>query len=213
MKRIIVAIALVMATTAAMAQNGQWTKPQEQPSMQQRQQERQKPANPDTDPKYLAGAVPEVDGRIVFSKTIAAPGKSASEVYTLMLQRLQQLTHEEDQIQSQVAIVNQTAREIGATFEEWLVFKKNALVLDRSRFYYTVHVACKDGSADVTINRLRYLYEEERDPQKYNAEEWISDREALNKTKTKLVRMSAKFRRKTVDRMEQLFNEFTKALQ
>ena len=37
------------------------------------------------------------------------------------------------------------------------------------------------------------------------AEEWITDSEALNKTQTKLYPRSGKFRRKTIDRVKEIF--------
>ena len=36
-------------------------------------------ANPDA--KYLTGAVPVADGKVVFETTIEAPGKSAEQIY------------------------------------------------------------------------------------------------------------------------------------
>ena len=51
-----------------------------------------------------------------------------------------------------------------------------------------------------------------RDPQTYYANEWITDRYGLNKKKTKLARVSGKFRRKTIDRKDYLFEKFTIAL-
>ena len=42
----------------------------------------------------------------------------------------------------------------------------------------------------------------------YKAEEWISDKEAVNKKGTKLYPRSGKFRRKTVDRVEEIFQSF-----
>jgi len=209
MKQIILAT-LLLATAGMQAQDNRWSKPQEA-TAQQRQALFGSKEKVD-DSKYLAGAVPEENGKVVFRRTIKAPGKTAAQVYELLLPKLQQMAREEGQVKSEVAIVSPTTHEIGATFEEWMVFKKSALVLDRTRFYYTLHAKCSDGAADVTINRLRYLYEEERAPQKMTAEEWISDREALNKKQTKLVKLSAKFRRKTVDRMEEVFNEITDAL-
>jgi len=47
----------------------------------------------------------------------------------------------------------------------------------------------------------------------YKAEEWITDQYGLNKKKTKLARVSGKFRRKTIDRVDYLFNRFTQLLQ
>jgi len=209
MKQMMMAV-LLLAASAVQAQDSQWTKPQQSTDAKQQKTLLGKQATDDS--KYLAGAVPEVDGKVVFSRQISAPGKSAAQVYDLLQARLQQMAQAEGQIKSEVAIVNPSTREIGATFEEWMVFKKSAIVLDRTRFYYTLHVQCSDGRADVTISRLRYLYEEERDPQRLTAEEWITDREALNKKQTKLLKLSAKFRRKTVDRMDEVLNVLTDAL-
>jgi colicin import membrane protein len=40
------------------------------------------------------------------------------------------------------------------------------------------------------------------------AEEWISDEYAVNKKRTKLYPISGKFRRKTIDRKDFIFNKF-----
>ena len=71
---------------------------------------------------------------------------------------------------------------------------------------------CSDGRADVKMLRIRYLYEEERNPQRMTAEEWITDKEAVNKKNTKLLPISGKFRRKTIDRKDFLFNKFESLL-
>ena len=39
----------------------------------------------DDDSRYLAGAVPEVDGRVVFSREFSIPGMSQDEIYERML--------------------------------------------------------------------------------------------------------------------------------
>ena len=44
------------------------------------------------------------------------------------------------------------------------------------------------------------------------AEEWITDKEGLNKSKTKLSKISGKFRRKTIDRKDEIFATITEAL-
>jgi colicin import membrane protein len=208
MKKLMIAV-LLMSGIAAQAQDGTWTKPQDNDQEKGYLLKRKKP---DADKKYMAGAVPEEDGHVIFRHQVNAPGKSVAEVYDKVVNVLQGMAHEENQIKSQVAIVNEATREIGATFEEWMTFKSTALVLDRTRFYYTVHVKCDDGRATVDVTRLRYLYEEERSPMRLTAEEWISDAKALNKKQTKLLPGSAKFRRKTVDRMEVLFNKIDAAL-
>ena len=57
------------------------------------------------------------------------------------------------------------------------------------------------------------LYDEERDMTTCKAEEWINDQYGLNRKKNKLARVSGKFRRKTVDRVDYLFNRFKMLLQ
>ena len=164
------------------------------------------------DPKYLKGAVPEVNGQVVFSKHIEAPGKTASQIYDIMLQYMQRLTKTSNQIESQISTSDAQKHEIVGIYQEWLVFKNTALSLDRTRFFYALRAQCSDGAVDIEMMRIRYLYEEERTPQRMTAEEWITDKESVNKKNTKLMPMSGKFRRKTIDRKDFLFNKFESLL-
>lgn len=183
--------------------------------MDKTQEEKEKVAvtafNPDA--KYLAGAVPVVDGRVVFSTVIEAPGKSASQIYSTMKSYMDRMTRLPNQLEhSTLAIADSSKNLLCGNYQEWLVFKNNALSLDRTRFYYTVIANCYDGRVEVKMTRIYYLYEEERDPQSYKAEEWIDDKNALNKKKDKLLRGNAKFRRKTIDRKDYLFGKFDEIL-
>ena len=164
------------------------------------------------DPKYLKGAVPEVNGQVVFSKHINVPGKTASQIYDIMLQYMQRLTKTSNQIESQISTSDAQKHEIVGIYQEWLVFKNTALSLDRTRFFYALRAQCSDGAVDIEMMRIRYLYEEERTPQRMSAEEWITDKESVNKKNTKLMPMSGKFRRKTIDRKHYLFNKFESLL-
>jgi colicin import membrane protein len=167
--------------------------------------------NPDQ--KYLAGAVPEVDGKVLFHTVVDAPGKSAAQVYAIVKGYLQKMTREKNQFeQSRIILDDSLNYEVAGTYQEWLVFKSTALVLDRTRLFYNLIVKCDDGKADITMTRIHYLYEEERNPQTLRAEEWITDKEGLNKKQTKLSRVSGKFRRKTIDRKDFLFNKFADLL-
>lgn len=164
------------------------------------------------DPKYLKGAVPEVNGQVVFSKHINVPGKTASQIYDIMLQYMQRLTKTSNQIESRISTSDAQKHEIVGIYQEWLVFKNTAISLDRTRFFYALRAQCSDGAVDIEMMRIRYLYEEERTPQRMTAEEWITDKESVNKKNTKLLPMSGKFRRKTIDRKDFLFNKFESLL-
>ena len=184
---------------AMMAQNT-WEMPEQGTSV-----------NPDQ--KYLVGAVPIVDGKVVFQTTINAPGKSADQIADILRSYLTKMTKEPGQFeQSRIVIDDSVNHEIVGTYQEWLVFKSTALVLDRTRLMYNIIAKCDNGKADISMTRIYYLYEEERDPQTFKAEEWITDEEGLTKNKKKLSRVSGKFRRKTIDRKDYLFNKFTQLL-
>ncbi|MBQ9356320.1 MAG: DUF4468 domain-containing protein [Prevotella sp.] len=201
MRNFIIAALLLMPVTA-FAQDNTWEMPE--PTQQQ--------GNPDA--KYLEGAVPEVDGRVVFQTTIEAPGKSARQLYDILLPILQQQCREAGQFeQSRIVIQDTTTMQLVASYQEWLVFKNQPLSLDRTRLMYHIIVDCADGQASIQMTRIYYLYDEERQPQTYRAEEWITDRYGLNRSKTKLARISGKFRRKTIDRKDYLFGKYTRALQ
>ena len=203
MKKILITLLMALPLMAA-AQDNTWERI-DNPSANS--------TNPDA--KYLAeGAVPEVDGKVSWQKVIDAPGKSAQQIYDILLAQLNKMVGEENQLmeRSKVAIQDQANHQLGATFHEWLVFKNTALSLDRTVLNFQLIVNCSDGKADVTMTRVSYDYELERDPTHYTAEEWITDKYAVNKKHTKLLKLSAKFRRKTIDRKDYIFNKFTSLL-
>ena len=92
------------------------------------------------------------------------------------------------------------------------VFKNTALSLDRTQFNYQIYITIADGKADVSMMRISYDYDLERGGGHYKAEEWITDKYAVNKKHTKLYPISAKFRRKTIDRKDFIFNKFNSLL-
>ena len=63
------------------AQDNTW----ELPEMEQEEAAETK-ENPNQ--KYLKGAVPLIDGKVVFNTTIEAPGKTAAEIYDILYKML-----------------------------------------------------------------------------------------------------------------------------
>jgi colicin import membrane protein len=166
------------------------------------------------DAKYLVkDAVPEIDGKVCFHQTIEAPGKSAAQIYDILRDQLEKMVNEPNQIENSiVALADAEKHELGAAFHEWLVFKNAALALDRTKFNFQIIVKCEDGKADVKLTRISYDYDTNRKPVHYVAEEWITDKYAVNKKHTKLYPISGKFRRKTIDRANFIFNKFSTLL-
>lgn len=195
MKRLIIAL-LTCLPLAAVAQGNTWEQTQQK-------------VNERTNPKYLAGAVPEVDGKVVFETTIKAPGKSKKEIYNILLDEFTKMTKEENQFeQSRIVLSDDEHFEkVIASYQEWLVFKNKPLELDCTRLFFNLMADIKDGEATVKMTRIYYLYDEERQPTTFQAEEWITDRYGLTKKKNKTSRVSGKFRRKTIDRKDYIFNK------
>ena len=203
MKKILITLLMALPMMAA-AQDNTWERIENTPA---------ESTNPDA--KYLVkDAVPEIDGKVCWQTVINAPDKSAQQIYDILLAQLNKMTNEENQLmeRSKVAIQDQATHQLGATFHEWLVFKNTALSLDRTVLNFQLIVECSDGKADVQMTRISYDYDLERDPTHYTAEEWITDKYAVNKKHTKLLKLSAKFRRKTIDSKDFIFNKFTALL-
>lgn len=170
------------------------------------------------DPKYLAGAVPVQDGKVVFTLDRDVKGKTASQIYDIVYSVLDSMAHTSNQIpeKSGITTFNKTEHQIIAHYKEWLVFRKSPLNLDQTQFDYTLVVQCTDNHLHVDMVRLSYNYEEGREGggMKFSAEEWITDKDAINKKGDGLVKRSgiAKFRRKTIDRKDNIFETINKAL-
>lgn len=163
------------------------------------------------DSKYLEGAVPEVNGIVTFHKAFGLPGKSKKEIYDVMKAYMQNMV--DKSIPSPInyaRFLQDTPDTLVAQVCEFQVYKQKFLNLDRSRFRFTMNVIIENGKVSLDITRISYYYQEDMEGNNgitYRAEEWISDKAALNKAKTKLLPKSDKFRRKTVDRAEELFEE------
>ena len=123
------------------------------------------------------------------------------------------MVKEPNQIAGSAIVVNDTkTHDLGAVFHEWLVFKSAALSFDRTKFNFTLEAKCSNEKVEVIMSRITYDYDLDRDPKHYTAEEWITDENAVNKDHTKLYPLSAKFRRKTIDRKDYIFNKFNTLL-
>ncbi|KXB39624.1 hypothetical protein HMPREF1870_01879 [Bacteroidales bacterium KA00344] len=218
MKKILAAL-FIYLPLMGMAQNT-WEIPQEDPQQQQTQNKKtaifdKKKRNEYS--KYLVGAVPEVDGRVVFTLSKDVPGMTADEIYQKVYALLTAMSKEENQFpQSKIAVVNKAEHTIVARMKEWLVFQNTFLSLDRTVFNYTIIAKASDGHINLTLERLSYQYEMNRTDTNgglnVKAEEWITDKEGLNKKRTKLAKYSGKFRRKTIDRKDNIFDRVCKVL-
>lgn len=161
------------------------------------------------DPKYLEGAITfDEQGKIVFDTEIEAPGKSAAQLYDLVFDYMSGLTQDKESKASRMALVNKDEDIIVNTMDEWLVFSNSFISLDRTECKYNLIAKITDGKVSLSIDHINYIYEEGRQTGfKLPAEEVIIDKVALTKKKNDLARIFGKFRKKTIDRKDQIFNE------
>ena len=163
---------------------------------------------------YLRGAVPEIDGKVVFTLDRDVPGMSADSIYNRVYAYMEMLIRQPNQHDiSRIALANKSRHIIAARMKEDLVFSSSFLSLDRTVFNYMLIATCTDQHLHLTMDRLSYEYEMDRSTGfSETAEELITDKKAVNKKGTKLVRGVAKFRRKTIDRKDDVFEGICKAL-
>ena len=158
--------------------------------------------------KYAAGSCPEVDGKVVWSKTFSCAPLTAQQIYDRMIAFLQEYCKQEgkDPV-SKIAIVNREKHEIGARISEYVTFREG-LLRDRAMLNYTLRVNCFDGKCEVIMNNMSYTYDS-----KFPAEEMLLDKNALNKTQTKFNKGGyEKFRTKTIDTKDALMAQIEAAL-
>jgi len=156
------------------------------------------------DNKYLQGAVTEVNGKVVFSKEINVPGLSSDALYDLLHEWAAARFAD---AKNRIVFADREKGDIAVLGEEYLVFSSGALSLDRSMMSYRLTIHSEDGLCRLSTTGIRYEYNVsyQREPERYTAEEWITDKHALSKGK--LNRMSGKFRKGTIDYMDALFQD------
>lgn len=218
MKKVIIAI-LALLPIAAMAQSNVWEIPDDETNEQEKVEEKkEEPQKLQEDPKYLKGAVPVVDGHVVFTLEKDVPGMSADSIYAKVYQVIEKVVKEGQtddlQPQSRIAAVNRGEHSIAARINEWLVFANNFISLDRTQFTFTLIAQATNGHIKVTMERISYAYEMNRgnSGMKVSADKWITDKYSMNKKGTKLYKGSGKFRKKTIDRKDNIFGRICDAL-
>ncbi len=166
------------------------------------------------DPKYMEGAIPLENGKVVFNKTFEATGLTQNAIFGKILywagQRFVPIA--KDGLQSRVLFSDPSTGQIACLGQEYLVFTNKALALDRAIISYQLTITCKPGSYDMKISAIRYLYNIGDKKESIPAEEQITDKYTLTKKKDKLIKATGKFRIHTIDLVNQLYADAEKAV-
>lgn len=214
-------IMAVLLPLALQAQDSKWERPADADTQYQNmtssekakaKKAEEKAKKAEAEKKYLKGAAPIIDGYVQWTLNLDIPGKTADEIYDTIYKYMQRLTSGENQITgSQIALVNKAEHGIVTNVREWIVFRNAFLSLDRTKASYALLANNSDGKLEVKIMRIVFDYTENTPGANgiYTAEEWISDENSLSK-KGKMYPKCAKFRRKMIDRKDQIFEEITK---
>lgn len=163
-------------------------------------------------PKYMAGAVPVVDGKVVFTRTLSLPEESQQHIFNLALKWAQEHFTPQDDFQSKVLMSDAPSGQIVCLGQQYLVFTDKALSLDRSLITYQMYLTCSPDKCEAKIAGIRYAYNMGGVEQIIPAEDQITDEQTINTKKGKLYKSTGKFRIHTIDLADQLFASLEKAL-
>ena len=159
---------------------------------------------PETDIRYMAGAVPEVNGKVVLTRTVEVPaGLTQQEVMNRVDAWLVRCTKDERMHYNQ-RLPKAADNELQHSYSMELTFSKSFLAHDFAEMAYVLAVRYEGGQLIMEMSHINYKYNENNKLNKYTAEEMIVDKYALNKKKTKLIFGFKKFRMKTIDLLDEL---------
>lgn len=168
------------------------------------------------DPKYGKGAVPvDENGTVCFTITSDIPeGMSEDKCYEILMNWAKgrfampyanagRILNEDPETHRYIFHVDQM-----------LVFKSTAFSADETKIAYNFSAVVKDGKYTLKMTDINYRYEENREGggKRFTAEEWITDKEAYNRKGTKFLKSTGKFRIKTIDLKDILFQRAAEAI-
>lgn len=168
------------------------------------------------DPKYGKGAVPvDENGMVCFSQSFDIPaGMTEDQCYELLLNWAKgrfALPYA-----NAGRILNEDAQAHRFIFhvDQMIHFKSTPLSADESKISYNYSVSVKDGKYTMKMTDIKYRYEEGREGggKIFPAEDWITDKEAYNRKGTKFLKSTGKFRIKTIDLKDILFQKAFEAV-
>lgn len=158
----------------------------------------------DTDVKYLAGAIQEVDGKVEINRTIDLPaGMTNTEALSIIDQWLNRCV-KDARVRREIRLPQPSDNAISHSFMMEITFSQSFLSHDWVDFNFVLTMTVADGKVGMKMQRLRYDYTENGKVTHYSGEELVSDKYALNKKKTKIFPSYKKFRIQTINLLDEL---------
>ena len=158
--------------------------------------------------KYLAqDAVIMKDGKVVFSdKVKLVPGCTQQQAKEIAMAWLGKFLEQGNRGRNR--IISDEGNKIAALMQRELVFQKNSLSYDKADMECVLTIRVEDGECSLDIDRIKYNYNDGTGYEIIVAESYITYSEAVNKKGTKLLPITGKFRRKTIDAAEEIIASF-----
>ena len=112
-----------------------------------------------TDSKYLAGAVPIVNGKVTFTKEIKVPNLSQAQIYDAVLAwaKTRFFTDDEENW-GLVLLADKEKGQIVCNGGEYIVFTDKLLSLDRAKTGYRLNIYCEAGGCKAEMTGIYYFY-------------------------------------------------------
>lgn len=162
--------------------------------------------------KYVkAGAVPTVGGKVVFSDTVSiVQGYTAQQVNSIARSWIDGYFKGKDAARNRV--VTDANCKIDAMSQREIVFTNNSFSYDKALMNFVISLNSTSEHCIITISRVNYNYNDGTTTEVIMAEDYITDANAVNKKGTKLSPITGKFRRKTIDAVDEIFESFNESL-
>lgn len=168
------------------------------------------------DPKYGKGAVPvDENGMVCFSQSFDMPaGMTEDQCYELLLNWAKGRFALPYANAGRILNEDAQAHRFIFNVDQMIHFKSTPLSADESKISYNYSVSVKDGKYTMKMTDIKYRYEEGREGggKKFPAEDWITDKEAYNRKGTKFLKSTGKFRIKTIDLKDIMFQKAFEAV-
>lgn len=163
-----------------------------------------------TESKYMTGAVPLVNGKVVLSRSLNVQGFSKDQIY----KALQSWAHQQfDNSRNQVVYTDEDKGVIAARGEDEIVVRIG-LFPGKIKLEYMLTMKCGNGTCILETSRIKYQNNpsSKKSTDIISAEEFITDKYALNKAQTKLTNGTGDYRMKTIDVVDKLAAQAQEAI-
>ena len=158
--------------------------------------------------KYLQKeAVPVKEGKVVFTESLhVMEGYSSAQLADIAKKCLEGIIAEGKGKKNM--IVSEKENSVAAVYQTDIVFQNTSLSLDKASMECLLMINFKDGKCWLDVDRIKYAYNDGTGMETILAEDYITYDKSVNKKGTKLLPITGKFRKATIDAMDAVFAAF-----